>query len=157
MLQAPVAVAEGVIQIANVQQCCLRALDVPIDSIGYSIPPAAYRNKRGTWLSRCSQTPKNLSRVRSVSQNDLLGNLREGIEPSFMLGRELVGIRPVHGSWELRFKKAETSAATIEEANILVGADGISSAVRSLIGLPVKESTSGEYTYFSGIVNAGSG
>ena len=92
-----------------------------------------------------------------MSQNDLLENLREGIEPSFMLGRELVGIRPVHGSWELRFKKAETSAATIEEANILVGADGISSAVRSLIGLPVKESTSGEYTYFSGIVNAGSG
>jgi len=138
-------------------QCCLRALDVPIDSIGYSIPPAAYRNLRGTWLSRCSQTPENLSRVRSVSQNDLLESLREGIEPSIMFGRELVGIRAGQGSWELSIKSTETSAEDVVEADILVGADGISSAVRSLIGFPVKELTSGEYTYFSGIVNAGSG
>ena len=139
-------------------QCCLRALDVPIDSIGYSIPPASYRNKRGTWLSRCSQTPENLSRVRSVSQNELLESLREGIEPSIVLGRELVGVRAGRESWELHFKTTETSASAIEEADILVGADGISSAVRSLIGFPgVKELTGGEYTYFSGIVNAGSG
>jgi len=89
-------------------QSCLRALDVPIDTIGYSIPPAAYRNKRGTWLSRCSQTPENLSRVRSVSQNDLLGKLSDGIEPSIVFGRELEGVaRTARGSLEMRFKKTK--------------------------------------------------
>ena len=139
-------------------QSCLRALDVPIDTIGHSIPPAAYRNKRGTWLSRCSQTPENLTRVRSVSQNDLLGKLGEGIEPSIVLGRELVGLRrTAEGSLEMRFKKTEDSLESLEKADIVVGADGISSAVRTLLRFPVKESTIGEYIYFSGIVNAGSG
>ena len=113
-----------------ISQACLRALGIPIDRIGFSIPPAAYRNKRGTWLSQCSQTPENLSReqlaskthcnncnflnlicnctscrscigfylsmsrVRSVSQNDLLESLREGItEKSIVCDRELVGVR----------------------------------------------------------------
>ena len=87
-----------------------------------------------------------------MSQNDLLESLREGIESSIMLGRDLVGVHAGRASWKLQFKNS-----TVEEAEILVGADGISSAVRTLIGLPVGDVAKGDYTYFSGIVDAGSG
>ena len=51
--------------------------------------------------------------------------------------------------WLLQFKKQEA------EADVVVGADGVSSPVRSLIGFPIKKSSRGEYTYFSGVVNSG--
>ena len=45
---------------------------------GRLIPPAAYRNLAGRWLSRCRQTEANLKKVLSVEQNALFSLLADG-------------------------------------------------------------------------------
>ena len=45
------------------------------------MPPAAYRDVGGAWLSGCSETPANLRRVACVEQNRLLAALQDGLTP----------------------------------------------------------------------------
>merc|ERR1712046_276781 len=63
---------------AEAQQC-LRALQVDVKShlgehtdarLGKLIPPASYRNRAGLWLSQCTPSVHNMSRVVSMSQSE---------------------------------------------------------------------------------------
>ena len=112
------------------------------------IPPAAYRNRAGTWLSSCTPTEKNLSRVVALSQNELLCELAHGERSpgsataaidgtGIQLEHELVGMTQAEGAggcmtpdgcWELHFSNGATATA-----DIVVGADGHASAVRALL------------------------
>ena len=162
-------------------QQCLRAMGVDVKShfgghhsadLGHLIPPAAYRNSSGTWLSQCSPTPANLSRVVALCQNELYEALGAPERPGVYvghryMGHQLVELHVNQDGWELRFDNGATASA-----DLVVGADGSSSVTRLLIeslgdrfdswcqpttARSSQGQDSTQYTYFSAVVPVDTG
>ena len=93
----------------------------------HEIPPAAYRDVRGNWLSSCSA--QNQTRVVSVLEDELINSLLAQAQSSMVnlvRGRaEDVGVNS-DGNFSV-----ETTRGIISDCDILVGADGPKSVVRS--------------------------
>ena len=104
----------------------LRALGVDLDAkdggdglgLGRRIAPAAYRNRAGTWLSKCSDAQAERRRVASVSQNALLAALAEegplDGTSRIHLGHALVGAAPINtygGAWRLGAQRCKRAGA----------------------------------------------
>ena len=94
------------------------------------IPAAAYRSRSGDWLSASSDTAANRVRVATLLESELLRALEDGLPPgSVRRGTTLVGAETGASGVTLTF--ADGSRA---EGSCLVGADGVSSTVRRLLG-----------------------
>ena len=93
------------------------------------IPAAAYRSRRGDWLSACSNTAANHVRVNTLRESHLLKALEEGL-PSGCVVRdvELIDVKTSTKGVELTFDNGDT----IQGAAV-VGADGVHSTVRALL------------------------
>lgn len=90
------------------------------------IPAAAYRDLRGRWLSRSTDTHANNSRVVALRESALLRALLDGLP----LESESGEVVELHQSVEGVTLKLATGE--IVEGEIVVGADGANSAIRRL-------------------------
>ncbi|KAL1528125.1 hypothetical protein AB1Y20_009489 [Prymnesium parvum] len=91
------------------------------------IPPAAYRSRRGDWLSRCSHASRNAQRVCTLREPELLAALREGLpEAQVRRGTGAIGAERT-SEGELRLHLSDGGQV---EPTVLVGADGADSLVR---------------------------
>lgn len=90
------------------------------------ISPASYRSTSGIWLSRPSASQANEKRVATMHQNDLLTALSENVEVE--RGKQVIAVEQQHDRSVVRFADGRD-----EEAELVVGADGIQSAVRGAV------------------------
>ena len=101
------------------------------------IPAAAYRSRRGDWLSASSSTAANHKRVNTLRESNLLKALEEGL-PSGCITRdaELIGVKTSNEGVTLTFANGNTV-----QGAAVVGADGVHSSVRALLRMGMAETT----------------
>ena len=107
------------------------------------VPPAAYRDVEGAWLSGCSAKPANMRRVACVEQNRLLA-VMQGSDLDISLGKRVVEIsgvssrstspREVGVDWDAQTSRGPVVLTFADgervEGDLVVGADGSDSVVR---------------------------
>ena len=95
----------------------------------HRIPPAAYRDRQGHWLSRCSEGATNSLRVATVLESKLLDALADGMdEGTLRFGAKVTAVR----------EAADRVVVALDDGNevhgsLVVGADGPHSLVRRCI------------------------
>ena len=124
----------------------------PVLHRSHFIPAAAYRNREGTWLSRCSDNnPANARRVCTLRESALLAALAEGLpEGTIVPAAELVGAQEHEDRVALSFADGATA-----EGSIVVGADGVRSAVRRLLWPAAAAARDTGLVSWSGILDRG--
>lgn len=124
-----------------------------LDSHARFVPPAAYRSVDGTWLSRCSNTPKNQRRVACVEQAQLLSVLEHGISGNDSIhvewGKQVVAVDETSKPDSVVLHFAD---GTSEEGGLVVGADGADSGVRERV-FPEAAAQWTQTTCFSAVVD----
>jgi 2-polyprenyl-6-methoxyphenol hydroxylase-like FAD-dependent oxidoreductase len=99
-----------------------------LETRAHRIPAAAYRSHAGTWLSRCSDSPRNSRRVATLRESDLLAALRGGLPPDSVVDGSVAAVE--NGSDGVSVRLEDGQAA---EGSVVVGADGVGSTVRRLL------------------------
>ena len=106
-----------------------KLLDCPRTTL--RIPAAAYRSRDGKWLSRCSDTPANRTRVSTLRESALLRALEdaEGLPRPLTVDRgvEVIGMQQAVDGIEVRLSDGRAISGSV-----VVGADGANSIVRRL-------------------------
>ena len=111
----------------NRSQQVLRALGTDTVLGGaHFIPPAAYRSRKGDWLSRCSDSQVNRTRVATVLESALLASLADGLpHDSLAHGVRVISVRESADHVTLTLDDGSQ-----ETGSLVVGADGTHSVVR---------------------------
>jgi 2-polyprenyl-6-methoxyphenol hydroxylase-like FAD-dependent oxidoreductase len=119
------------------------------DDVGISV---CARSTNGAWLSSCSTSERNLRRVACLRLSPLLTALSDGLD--ITPRKTLVSVADgaaagaADGLVEVRFEDG-----TRERGSLLVGADGVGSAVRSLVFPEARLRHAGELC-FAGFIPA---
>lgn len=119
-------------------QAALRALGhgkiLDSASTTLRIPAAAYRNRRGEWLSRSSDNEANRRRVATLRESVLLADLERGLpEGTVQRGARLTAVEQGEvGGTPSTAVTLRFADGTCAEGAAVVGADGACSAVRRL-------------------------
>lgn len=112
------------------------------------IPPAAYRSRSGAWLSRCSDTPPNQTRVASMLESTVLSALADGLPgDALVFGRRVTSLRETADRVLLSLDDG-----TEVEGSLVVGADGIHSVVRRCAFGPATAAAETGLVSFSGVL-----
>ena len=92
------------------------------------IPAAAYRSRDGAWLSRSSDTPANRVAVATLRESDLLASLEASLpQGTVRRGASLAAVREEEDGVAVQLEDGH-----VERGTVVVGADGVGSAVRRL-------------------------
>ena len=90
------------------------------------IPAAAYRSRDGAWLSRSSDTPANRVAVATLRESDLLASLEASLpQGTVRRGASLAAVREEEDGVAVQLEDGH-----VERGTVVVGADGVGSAVR---------------------------
>ena len=99
-----------------------------LETRAHRIPAAAYRSHSGTWLSRCSESPRNSRRVATLRESELLAALRNGLPPTSIVDGSVAAVEDGPEGVSVRLEDGQTA-----EGSVVVGADGVGSTVRRLL------------------------
>ena len=92
----------------------------------HRIPAAAYRSRDGAWLSRSSDTPANRVAVATLRESALLASLEASLpQGTVRRGASLAAVREEEDGVAVQLEDGH-----VERGTVLVGADGVGSAVR---------------------------